>query len=74
MPYYLTDVRYKNYIFSLMNMVSPKTEIRTFGNRKIVLGDNVEIRPNLEFTARNGVIQIGDSSFVNRNWMIVEHE
>lgn len=60
--------------FSIINLVSPFSSVRTFEKGRIHLGKKVEIRPNTEITARKGQIEIGDNCFINRNCMVVSHE
>lgn len=64
----------KNISYKIKSLISPKASFRTYGKGKIVVGNKVEIRPNTELTARNGVIKIGNNCFINRNCMIVSHK
>lgn len=60
--------------YKVKNLVSPFASLRTFGMGKIKLGYKTEIRPNTEITAREGVVELGNNCFINRNCMIVSHD
>lgn len=59
---------------SIISIVALNSTIRTFGKGKVKIGYRSTIRPNTELTARDGLIQIGDGCFVNRNCIIAAHE
>lgn len=59
----------------LFPLLSPSVNIKTYGRKgEIVIGKKVAIRGNTEIFADNGKITIGNSSFINKNCMIVSHE
>ncbi len=61
--------------FAPLSLVSTRVFLRTEGKKaKIYLGKKCGIRPNVELSATNGIISIGDGCFVNRNCMVVSHE
>lgn len=62
------------YSANIVSLVAMNSTIRTFGKGKVKIGYRCTIRPNTEITARDGVIQICDRCFVNRNCIIAAHE
>ena len=58
----------------LIHMIYPQTSLKAWGRTsKIVFGENIHIRPHTEVRASNGVIDIGDNVFINRNCVICSH-
>lgn len=60
--------------YSIKNLVSSLTCLRTFSTGKIYLGDKVHIRPYTEISVRGGIFSIGNNCFINRNCVISVHE
>lgn len=63
-----------NFKFQIMSLISPNASLRTFESGKIIYGTKIEIRPQTEITAREGVVKFGNDCFINRNCMIVSHK
>lgn len=59
----------------LTSFISPSTTIRLVGKEsKIVFGKELQIRPDVEISATNATIVLGDKCFINRFCMVVAHE
>lgn len=63
-----------NINFKLKNIICKNVSLRTKNKGKIVFGDMITLRPNVEISSTDGKIILEKNIFVNRNTMIVAHE
>lgn len=62
-------------LFKRISIVSPYALIKTKGKKSVLkIGYRSAIRSNTEISVTDGIIDIGDKCFINRNCMIVAHE
>ncbi len=63
-----------NIKFNSLTLVSNKANLITNGNSLIQIGRLVGIKQNVEISAYNGNIIIGNNCFINNNCMIISHK
>lgn len=64
----------KDFRFTILNLISPFTEIEIGKKAKLSLGKMVRIRSGSKIKIRNGAeVQIGDNTFLNHGCMIISH-
>ena len=60
---------------SLIQRISPRTSIKSFGNGCLRLGRNLDIAPYCDIQVHgSGLIEIGDNTYINRYCMISSHQ
>ncbi|WP_099190595.1 acyltransferase [Tepidibacter mesophilus] len=65
----------KNFRFTVLNLISPFTEIEIGKRAKLLLGKMVRARSGVKIKVRNGAeVQIGDNTSLNHGCMIISHE
>lgn len=61
--------------FGALSLVSCKATIRTEGKQgQICIGRKCGVRPGTELSANEGILQLGDDVFINRNCVLAAHE
>lgn len=60
--------------FSIVTLVNRKAYLKTFGKSIIKIGRKTGIKQNVEISATNANIIIGDDCFINNNCMIISHK
>lgn len=64
----------KYWSINAIQRISPAAHIKRYGKGKIILGYNLDIAPSCTIVAYDGVVNIGDGTYFNRQCMISSHD
>lgn len=65
----------KDFTFTIINLVSPFTEIEIGKKAKLSLGKMVRMRSGSKVRVRKeAIVKIGDNTFLNHGCMVISHE
>lgn len=65
----------KNFKFTVLNLISPFTEVEIGKKAKLILGKMVRVRSGSKIKVRKSAeIQIGDNTSLNHGCMVISHD